>query len=129
MDTFMLIVGIILSCGGLLVLVFKAVDLFTCSQRIEAEITGVKTEKTLVRGSTVYTYHPKYRYTADGKSYTGTSPRSSLKENAFEAGGTLTLYVNPKKPESVRYPGFDGLALFAALAFCAGTILVICRFL
>lgn len=128
-DTYFLVIGIIISAIGLFILGIRLRMLVSCRERIDATVTGVSVESNVIRGSTVHSYHPKYSYTVDGKTYKGTAAFSSLRENKYNEGDVFRVYINPKNPELVRFSRHFGLFIAGLCITAFGALLVVSYFL
>lgn len=128
-DLFFLISGIVLATVTGIILIMKLIVDLSCSKRVEARISGIHTESTLIRGSTLHTYSPEYEFYVEGKKYAGTAHVSSARENKYRVGDSITLYYHPRNPELVRVPHFSWGILVAFVLFAFGVTEIVCYFL
>lgn len=128
-DLYFLIFGIVVSLVGIVILALKIRVWTVCRKKVDATVTGVKTETNRVRGSTLYTYYPQISYTVDGKEYKETAPFSTVNANKYNAGDTMRIYVNEKNPELLRFKGRIGLFIVGLVVLAVGQLFVILYFI
>lgn len=128
-DMYFLVFGIIVCIIGVVMLwaYFKTVIL--CRQKVTATITSIKEESMLVRGSTVHSYRPSFEYVVDGYSHNGEAPFTTYRENKYNEGDLLEIFVSSSNPELFRFKGRFGLFIAGLVIFAVGGLFVVLYFL
>lgn len=128
-DVVFLIIGIISAALGLVIFAGFIVSKASCSLKLTATVTEVKTSTLYVRGSKTYRYHPVYSYEVDGKEYSCEAPFDSGSAKKFREGDTRMIGVNPKRPESITFKGRFTALLWAVLFMIIGLFFVVLFFI
>ena len=128
-DTYFLTVGIVLSVIGVLMLASVLVSRIKCKTAVEAVVSRVAVKKSYLRGKTYKFSTPVFTYIYNNKKYTQKANISTLKTGKYSVGDTFTVYIDPKKPDKIRFGGNFGIIICGALLLTAGLILTVCYFL
>lgn len=127
-DLYFLIFGIVVTLLGIIILSTYIYSIITCRTKIYATITSLKKESMKLRGSTVYSYRPEFKYSYNDTEYSGISIKSTYKKDKYQANEPLLIYINPNKPEDYRFSVFTGALLTGIIAFGVGMLFVILYF-
>lgn len=128
-DTFILVFGIIVLILGLIILYVYFKTVILCRCKILSEITKVKEEQLLIRGSTLHTYRPEFMYMYEGQKYKGVASFSTTNENKYNVGDSLLIYVNVKNPGLYRFSGRFGMLITGLVIFAIGALFTILWFM
>lgn len=128
-DLYFLIFGIVIGLIGIIIVILKIRVFTACRIRVNATISSIQTESTLIRGSTLHTFRPKLSYTVNGKTYRTACPFSTVREKKYSVGDTMSIFVSPSVPDLIRYPGRVGLFITGIILFGIGLLYVILYFL
>ncbi len=127
-DTYFLIFGIILAILGAIILFTAVKNALTCKKKIYATISSIATQKTTLRGSTIYYYHPVVAYDAGGNHYETQAPFSTGRKDKYIIGNKMVVYIDESNPGSCRFPGKPGLWITGLLFLFAGLFFAILYF-
>lgn len=128
-DTFFLIFGIIVALLGAIILFAMIRSIAKCRTRVEATICSLKTEKTSLRGTTVYSYSPVVSYEVNGNSYEANAPFSTGKKDKYIVGNKLVIYINASDPSDYRFPGKLGLWITGFVMLALGLLFIVLCFI
>lgn len=127
-DTYFLIFGIVVSLIGLALIVLHIRTVSSCGERIIAQINNLKVQRTVIRGSSVYSYCPEFIYTVNGKTYQGTADFSTYRKNKYQVGDPLEIYYNYNDPEQYRVKGRCTMLIWGVIILAIGLPFVILYF-
>lgn len=127
-DLYFLIFGMVVSLIGILSIFAKMRSIATCTEAITASVASIKTETTLIRGSTVYFYRPVYSYSYFGKKYKAEAPYKSMLKGKYNVGDTASIYINPAEPGDFRFPNTFAAFVFGIIALAVGLLFVVLYF-
>lgn len=128
-DTYFLIFGIIVSAIGISLIVIYLRDVIYCRENTGAIISNLKTEKIMVRGSTVKSYCPEFVYTVNGRQYSGTASFTTPRKDKYKVGEELAICYCSRKPEQYRIKGKCKSLIFGLLIAAVGLLFVCLYFI
>lgn len=127
-DLYFFFFGLVCFMIGLLLLAIKIYIIASCRDKVNATITSIKKDKTIVRGSTVYMYIPKFSYSVNGKDYKGTASFSTFSKEKYKEGDTLPIYVSHSNPGNYRFKGRYGMFIWGLLFSSIGLLFMVLYF-
>lgn len=125
----MLVIGIILALLGLLLLIAFVLSNVRCKKATEATVVKLVDKKQYVRGRTVHLITPVFGYSVDSKEYTVKADFSVSSEKKFYVGKKVTVYLDPKHPEAVRYGHYVGYGLAGLILLALGAFVIVLCFM
>lgn len=122
----MIVLGsVLLIIGGLLIISF-ILNKTKCRTKVEATVSKIEVKKTPLRGTTLKQYTPVFTYMLNSNKHTVKADILTSKKEMFFIGQSITIFVNPNNPESVRYAHNWGFLLTGiALALVGGLIFIL----
>lgn len=121
----MIVLGIALAVIGFLLLFAFAASRINCRTATEAVVIRVKEKKRFYRGRTVYARTPVFSYAVNGKAYAAKTDRSYSDPKRFAVGQKITVYVDARHPEKVRYGSNMGFCITGILLTLTGIFLIV----
>lgn len=128
-DSFFLIVGLILSAIGVLSIAGGIFSSNNCTEEIEGTVVSLKDKTHYFRGVTTHNITPVIRYSYQGQTYESKADLSTTDTSKYSVGGSVTILVNPNRPEEYRTGATAFPYVFGLLTLLPGAVLIFCYFL
>ena len=121
-----LVVGIMLSCIGLLLITAKLMSYIKCTVPVNATVVKLEREYTHFRSVKHTHYRPVVKYVVDGRAYSEKAFFRTRIKAKYPIDSQMISYFNPKNPEQIRFPGHLFPLPMGLVFLLAGAVLIIC---
>lgn len=120
----MTVIGVLLALAGILLIVSFVLGRVKSRAAVEATVSGLMVKTIHLRGTKVKQYTPEVTYMVDGKEYKEKADVSTFKKDKYSEGQKVRVYVDPKRPEAVRFGSGAGFLAAGLILLLAGILVI-----
>lgn len=128
-NLYFLIIGIVVLLIGLILLLFRIILMLKCNFKVDATITKISKNKTMIRGSSIVKYNPVVTYEFNNEKFECNTPYLSKDKEYYKIGEKLPILINKNDPKIYRFPKIISPLIFGTIIALIGLTFVILYFL